>query len=68
MRIETLCNLFLNTVKRTATDKENMLGIHSNHFLVWMLASTLRRNIDNRAFEQFKQTLLHTLSAYITGN
>src|SRR5439155_16894284 len=34
-------------------------------FLLWMLAATLRRDIANRAFENFQQRLLHALARNI---
>ena len=68
MCIQPLCNLPFNSVEGTTTYKENIARIHRNVLLVRMLAPTLGRNVDRSAFQQFQKSLLHTLSADVTGD
>ena len=65
MCIEALCYLAFYTVECTAAYKKDVPGIYMDIVLVGMFAPALWRNIDDRAFEQFEQSLLHTLSAHI---
>ena len=66
MGVETLGNLFLDAVKRSSTDEKDVFRVYGNHLLVGMLTSSLRRNVDHRTFEQFKQSLLYAFTADIT--
>src|ERR1043165_2611058 len=53
---------FLETDERAATDEENVSGVNREEFLVRMFATTLRRNIRNRPFEDLQQRLLHAFT------
>ena len=67
-RVESSGNFLFNSIERSTTDEEDVLGVDGDHFLVRMLASTLGRNIDHRTFEQFQQSLLNPFAADIAGN
>jgi hypothetical protein len=51
--------------KRAAADEQDVGGIHRSEFLVRMLASALRWNIGNRAFQDLQQCLLYALAGDI---
>ena len=68
MRIQPLGDFLFNTIESTTTDKENVLGIHRNHFLVGMLTASLGRNVHHRSLKQFQQTLLHPFSTYVASD
>ena len=59
---------FIQAGKSTAADKQNFRGIHTQHFLLRMFASALRRNRRHRTFDQFQQCLLYAFARYVTGN
>ena len=48
--VQALSNLALNAIEGTTANEEDVLGIHRNHLLVWMLTTTLRRDINHRSF------------------
>ncbi len=54
------------TVKGTATDKQDVGCIDLDKFLMGVFASTLGRNTCHRAFQNLQKGLLHTFSRYIT--
>src|SRR5207237_112839 len=54
--------------KRAATDEEDIRGVYRGEFLVRMLASTLRRNIGDRTFENFQQRLLNAFAGDVAGD
>ena len=68
MRIQPLSDFLLNTVKSTAADKEDILGIYRNHLLVGVLTASLRRDIHHRTLKQFQQSLLYTFTTHIASN
>src|SRR5580658_713740 len=49
-------------------DEENVCRIDDRELLVRMLASTLRRNVRDRAFEELQQGLLHAFARNIAGD
>ena len=55
----------LYALERTTADKEYVLGVDVDEFLLGMLAATLRRNIDNIALKEFQHSLLHSLSGHV---
>ena len=62
-----LHNLF-QTVKGTATDKQNIGGINTDKLLMGMLSASLRRNTCHSTLHNFQKCLLYTLTGYISGN
>ena len=68
MGIQTLGNFLLDTIKRSATNEENILGINRYHLLFRMFSSALGRYIDYRTFEQLQQPLLYAFTTDITSN
>src|ERR1700761_4925078 len=58
----------LETDKRATADKEDVRRVNNRELLVRVLASALRRDIRNCAFEQLQQRLLHTLARNVTGD
>ena len=65
MRVETLSYLALDAIEGTTADKQNILGIHMDVFLVGMLATALWRHIDHGTLKKFEQSLLHTLATHV---
>ena len=63
--IHALRDLALDTVESTSADKEDVFRIDLNHLLLGVLASSLRRHVDDRSLEHLEQTLLHALSAHV---
>ncbi len=51
-----------------AADEENVGGVDRSEFLVGMLASALRRNVGNGAFEDLQQRLLHAFAGDVAGD
>ena len=68
MSVHALCYLTLYTIESSSANKQDVACVNTNILLVGMLASTLRRHIDDGSFEQFQQTLLHTFSTHVAGN
>src|SRR5690606_24641271 len=62
-----LDNLF-QTRERAAADEEDVPGVNLKEFLLRMLATTLRRNGSDRAFDQLEQGLLHAFTGNIPGD
>ena len=60
--IVSLFDDLFQAIKSTAANKENVLGIDLNKFLVGVLSTTLRRNVGYRSFQDFEKCLLHTLT------
>ncbi len=54
--------------KGAAADEENVGCVDGGELLVRMLASTLRRNVGNRAFEDFQESLLHALAGNVASD
>ena len=61
-------NHFIQTGKRTATDKQDLGGINLQEFLLRMFTPTLRRNGSNSTFDQFQQCLLYAFTGNVSGN
>ncbi|OAV65007.1 hypothetical protein Barb6_03019 [Bacteroidales bacterium Barb6] len=66
--IQPASYLAVDTVEGTATYKKDILCIYRNCLLVGMLATALRRDVHDRTFQQFQQSLLYTLPAHVTGD
>ena len=62
-----LDNLF-EAHESAAADEQDVRGVHRREFLVRMLASALRRNIGDRAFQDLQQRLLHAFARNIAGD
>ena len=54
--------------KGTGADKENVICINRNEFLIGVLATALRGYIANRALNDFQQGLLNTFTGNVAGN
>src|SRR5690554_8143028 len=68
MTVKTMSNLFLDAVESTTTYKKYIFGVNRNHTLFRVLTASLRWNIYNRSFKEFKKSLLYSLSTYISCN
>jgi len=58
----------LKSVEGASAYEQDIRGVKLQKFLMRMLTPTLRRNICNRAFENFQQCLLYSLTADIARN
>ena len=54
--------------KSSAANEQDVGGIDRGEFLVRMLASTLRRHVGDRAFEDLQQRLLHAFTGNVAGD
>ena len=59
---------FFETNESAAANEKNVCGIDWEEFLMRMFASTLRRNVRDRAFENFQQRLLHAFARNVARN
>ena len=66
--VQAAFNRLFNALKRAAADKEDIGRINLHIFLLRMLASALRRDIGDRAFEYLEQSLLDTLPGHVAGD
>ena len=64
----TLADNLFQAGKCTTADKQDVGGIHLNKILIRVFTPALRRHGCHRAFNQFEQSLLHTLAGHIAGN
>ena len=64
----TAFDCLLDSVKRTAADKEDLGGINLQKFLIWMLSASIWRNICNGSFDDLQQSLLYAFTADISCN
>ena len=58
----------IKTGKCTATDEQNVGGVHLQEFLLRMLAPTLWRHRGHGAFHQLQKRLLHPLARHVAGD
>src|SRR4029077_5275436 len=65
---DAFLNNFIETDECTAANEQNFLGINLDVLLMWMLASTLRRNISRAALQNLQQSLLHSFAGDISSN
>ena len=65
MRVESLCDLTLDAVEGTTTDKQDVLGVDMHIVLIRVLAPSLWRYVDHGSFQEFEHALLHTLATDI---
>ena len=54
---DTFLDLFFQSIERTAADKQDILCVYLDHFLVRMLSSALRRNIGYCSFNYLEKSL-----------
>ena len=66
--INPACDNPIDTIKSTATNEKNILGVDLNQLLFRVLSSSLWWNQYFCSFQQFQQSLLYTFTTYITGN
>src|SRR5918995_1745529 len=59
---------FLESDKRAAAEEENIGRVDREELLVRMLASTLRWNVGDGAFEDLQERLLHSLAGHVARN
>ena len=64
--VESLGYFLFDAVECTAADEKDVACVHGDHALLRMLPSTLRRDVHDRSFEQFQESLLHTLATHVT--
>src|SRR5919205_1088596 len=57
---------FLESDEGATADEKNISRIDREEFLVRMLATTLRRHIRHRPFQDLQERLLHTFTRHIT--
>src|SRR5206468_4350882 len=58
----------VETDERAAADEQDIAGVDLEELLVRMLASALRRDVGDRAFEDLQQRLLDALARDVTGD
>src|SRR5579871_1006753 len=58
---------FIETGKCATTDKENLRGVHLDHFLMGMLSAASWWHIAHRTLNDFQQGLLNALARNITS-
>ena len=68
LRIHALRYLTLYAVKSPSADEEYILGIHVYILLIRVFAPSLRRHVDNGAFQHLQQRLLYAFTTYVTGD
>src|SRR3569832_323614 len=59
---------FLESDESATTNEENVSRVDREELLVRVLATTLRRNVRNRAFENFQKRLLHAFTGDVTSD
>lgn len=59
---------FIEPVKRTAANEENLRRINLNKILVRVLTSTIGRDVGYRTFKNFQKRLLNAFAGHITRN
>ena len=65
---DTTRNDLFQANKCAAANEQDVRGIDWREFLVRMLATTLRRNVGDRAFQNLQQSLLHAFAGDIAGD
>ena len=65
LAVEAAFDDFLNALKRTAADEENIVRVDLDKFLVRVLAPALRRDVGDRTLDNLQQRLLHTLAGNV---
>ena len=65
--VSLLDDLF-ESVKRAATDEENILRIHLNEILSRVLSAALGRYVGNRTLEDLQKRLLYALARNVAGD
>ena len=59
---------FFQTDERATADEKNVGCVDREEFLVRMFATTLRRNVGDRAFEYLQQRLLHAFTGNVASD
>ena len=65
---QALLNDFFDAVKGPTYNKEDVLGIDMNHFLLGMLTPALWWNAGHCSLDNFQEGLLNPFTRYVTGN
>ena len=65
MGVQSARNAFVDTVEGTSANEEDVRRIDLYEFLVGVFASSLRRNVHDRAFEYLQQCLLYPFAGYV---
>ena len=60
--IRSALNDLIDALERAAADKQDILCVNLDKFLLRVLASALRRDISDRALQNLEQRLLHALA------
>ena len=68
LRVLSCLDRFLDPVKSTAADKQDICRIDLKEFLMWVLTTSLRRYVCNGSLEDLQKCLLNALTGYITGD
>src|SRR5258708_26720536 len=68
IRVDPAGDDLVDAIKSAATDEEDILGVDLYQLLFGVLSAALRRNKYIGAFQQFEQTLLYALTAYVAGD
>src|SRR6185437_16231166 len=61
-------NDLLQAREGPTADEENVARVDLQEFLLWMLATTLRRHRGNGALDELQQRLLHALAGDVAGD
>ena len=61
-------DVFIQAIKGTAADEQDVGGIDLDKLLLGVLAATVGRHVAHGALQDLQQRLLHTLAAHITGD
>ena len=66
LHIEPFGNMFFNAIKSTTCNKQDVLCIDFNEFLIWVFPTSFWWHIDNSPFQQLQQCLLYPFSRHVT--
>ena len=66
--VHALFDDLLQTVKGTAADEEDVLGVHLDELLVGVLPAALGRHVGHSALYDLQQGLLHALTGDVPGD
>ena len=61
-------DVFIQAIKGTAADEQDVGGIDLDELLLGVLAAAVGRHVAHGALQDLQQRLLHTLAAHITGD
>ena len=66
--VGALLDELFQTVKGTAADKQNVLGVDLDELLLRVLAAALGRHVADGTFQDLQQSLLNALAAHVAGD